>query len=306
MEQNENNNSPKYAFYYLLSLFALGFMAVSTGMIIFQIINKNVVDLLASAMTCYEPGALRFAIAAIIISAPIYYISLFQINKNLYLGKLNLEAGVRRWLTYFILFVSFVTITGYLISIIYNFLDGELTIKFILKTIAALIIAAAVFSYYLYEIKRKDAVGKKNRVLKIYFYASLAAVIIILISGIVFVESPVYARAKKQDDKIAENLDIVKMKIDAYTSEKGMIPKDVDELLKHDLLVKDNILNPFDKKEIEYQIESDTSYKLCAEFLTSNLGKEGKDCSGGWYNDQWPHDKGYQCFEEDFIFSTPQ
>lgn len=303
MELNENNNSPKYAFYYLLSLFALGFMAVSTGTIIFQIINKNVVDLLASSMTCYEPGALRSAIAAIIISTPIYYVSSFQINKNLYLGKLKLESGVRKWLTYFILFVSFAAITGYLISIIYNFLDGELTVKFILKTVTALIIAAAVFSYYLYEIKRAYAVGKKDNALKIYFYASLFAVILSLISGIVFVESPVYARAKKQDDKIVENLDIIKMKIDAYTSEKGIAPKDFDELLKNDLLVQDNILNPFNKKEIEYKIEKDAGYKLCAEFLTSNLGKEGKDCSIGWYNDQWPHDKGYQCFEKDFIFN---
>ncbi len=78
------SNSPKYAFFYLLSLVSLGFMAVSVGMIIFQIINKNIPDLLASAAVCYEAEALRFAIASIVISAPIYYISSFQINKSLF------------------------------------------------------------------------------------------------------------------------------------------------------------------------------------------------------------------------------
>ncbi len=34
-----NHNSAKYAFFYMLSLVALVFVALSTGMIIFQIIN---------------------------------------------------------------------------------------------------------------------------------------------------------------------------------------------------------------------------------------------------------------------------
>ena len=44
MEQTttQPTNSPKYAFLYLLSLFTLLFMAISVGMVIFQIINLTV------------------------------------------------------------------------------------------------------------------------------------------------------------------------------------------------------------------------------------------------------------------------
>ena len=132
MENQNTNNSPKYAFFYMLSLVALAFMAVSVGIIIFQIINKNIPDAVSSFRSCYNSGALKFAISAIIISAPIYYVLASQINKNLFTGKLSAESGIRKWLSYFILFVSSVVVIGYLIALIYSFLDGELTIKFIL------------------------------------------------------------------------------------------------------------------------------------------------------------------------------
>ena len=63
----------KFAFYYLLSLVALIFMALSTGMIIFQIINKCIVDVLEINPGMYDSGILKFAISAIIIAAPIFF-----------------------------------------------------------------------------------------------------------------------------------------------------------------------------------------------------------------------------------------
>ncbi|MFH1175748.1 MAG: hypothetical protein V1698_03435 [bacterium] len=41
------SNSAFYTFLYLLSLISLGFMAISTGSIFFQIINKRIPDILA-------------------------------------------------------------------------------------------------------------------------------------------------------------------------------------------------------------------------------------------------------------------
>ncbi|PIT93665.1 hypothetical protein COU00_03075, partial [Candidatus Falkowbacteria bacterium CG10_big_fil_rev_8_21_14_0_10_43_11] len=93
------NNSAKFAFFYLLSLVSLGFLAVSVGIVIFQIINKNIIDVVEEWRMRYDLGALRFAMSAIIVAAPVYYFSALQINKNLFTGHLDKEAGVRRWLT---------------------------------------------------------------------------------------------------------------------------------------------------------------------------------------------------------------
>src|SRR3990167_1537695 len=99
----EKQQNAKFAFFYLLSLVALVFTSVAAGMIIFQIINKTVVDELSLAPGGFSQDALRFAISAMIIAAPIYFAMMRLINKNLLSGRMEKDSGVRKWLTYFIL-----------------------------------------------------------------------------------------------------------------------------------------------------------------------------------------------------------
>ncbi|MDP2736291.1 MAG: DUF5671 domain-containing protein, partial [bacterium] len=129
----------KFAFFYMLSLVALVFTSLSTGMIIFQIINKLIVDDLSLAPGGFSQDALRFAISAIIIAAPIYFILMRLINKNLLSGQMEKESGIRKWLTYFILLVSAVVMIGWFIATIGSFLNGEFTIKFILKSLTSIL-----------------------------------------------------------------------------------------------------------------------------------------------------------------------
>ena len=145
----------KFAFFYMLSLVALVFTSVSAGMIIFQIINKTIADDLSLAPGGFSQDALRFAISAIIIAAPIYFVMMRLINKSLLTGKLEKESGVRKWLTYFILLVSAVVMIGWFIATVGSFLNGELTTKFILKSLTSILISALIFSFYLYDISAK-------------------------------------------------------------------------------------------------------------------------------------------------------
>ena len=104
--ENQKNNAAKFAFFYMLSLVALLFMALSVGMIIFQIINKNIIDIINEYRGRFSPGQLKFAISALIISTPIYYFITRQIQKNLFAGSLDKDSQIRKWLTYFILLVT--------------------------------------------------------------------------------------------------------------------------------------------------------------------------------------------------------
>lgn len=298
MEQSSSTNqSPKFAFFYMLSLVALAFMAISTGIIIFQIINKYIVDALATYNTCYSSSSLKFAISAIIISTPIYYVISWQINKNLFSGVLKIESGIRKWLTYFIIFVSSVVALGYLVAIIYNFLDGELSIKFALKAFAALAISGTIFSYYLHEIKRQVAEGVKNKVIRNYFWITLVAVVIVLISGFVFVESPNQIRVRKFDNKILENFDNIKYAVENFYYDSKRLPENLRELVPGLLFADDVIKNITNGKEYDYQILEDNKYKICADFQASNKDVFG-NCYEKWFNKEWAHDKGYQCFEK--------
>jgi len=156
------NNTAKFTFLYLLSLIALGFFAISAGNIVFQIINKNITDIVESYNMRYSIQALRFAISALIVATPIYFVTVWQINKNLAKGLLDKDSGIRKWLTYLIILISSVVIIGDLIAVINSFLNGELTTKFALKTLTILVIAGVTFSYYLYDIKREETGKNKN------------------------------------------------------------------------------------------------------------------------------------------------
>ena len=177
---NNMNNNAKYAFYYLLSLVALIFTAISTGMIAFGIINQTIAD--ALTLRNGVSDILKFAISAIIIAAPIFFAMQYFINKGLRTGELDKESGVRRWLTYFILLVSSITMLGVFIGVLNNFLAGEFTISFILKAISMLVISAAVFSFYFYDIKRNN-VTDKSLVMCVFFYASLSLIVIAFVAS---------------------------------------------------------------------------------------------------------------------------
>jgi uncharacterized membrane-anchored protein len=93
-----------------------------------------------------------------------------KIYFNLKTGELKKDSDVRRWLTYFILFISSVVVIGSLIRILNNFLDGALTINFVLKALTVLSIAALIFGFYFYDIKRKEF--ETNKANKIFFIVS--------------------------------------------------------------------------------------------------------------------------------------
>jgi len=273
-------------------------MAESLGMIIFQIINKNIIDVLEAFRGSYSSGALKFAISALIIASPIYYLTTWQINKNLFAGYLEKDSGVRKWLSYFILFVSSVVMLGFLIGVIYNFLDGELTVKFILKALTAIIIAGTVFSYYFYDIKRLNVINVKDKIIRIYFYASLAVAIVVLVSAFIFVESPYTTRKIKHDNSLIDKFSQIDNALNTYYSDKVKLPVSFDELFQEiTYLRREDMKDPVTGREFEYKVVGDKTYELCSTFLLST--KDNKSYEGGYsFDKRWDHDAGYQCLRQ--------
>ena len=295
--ENTNNNSAKFAFFYMLSLASLVFMSIASGMIIFQIINKNIIDVLEQFRGRYSPDQLKFAISALIISAPIFYVTMSRIYKSLFSGELDKDSEIRKWLTYFILLVSSIVMIGWMIATINSFLDGELTTKFILKSITAIAIAAAVFTFYFYDIKREVEIGKKDKVISIYFYASLIAVIAVFAASLFFVESPQETRNRKFDNAILDKFNQIDNAINSYSYENAKLPKSLDELaIEFSYLTEKDLIDAVTKKKFEYKIVSENFYELCAEFLTSN--KDDENNRYDYHKERWPHDSGYQCLKQ--------
>lgn len=291
------NKNPKYAFYYLLSLVSLIFMAVSVAMIVFRIIDKSIFDIL-SADNYLGEGQLRFGISALFISVPIFYLINNIINKGLRKGDLDKDSSIRRWLTYFILFISAVIILGSLVGVINNFLSGEITLKFVLKILTVILISAIVFSFYLYDIKR-EKVNKKDRMMRIFSISSLALVIIVFISAWFFVESPKLARERKLDNALLNNLYGVESYINDYYGKKKELPENL-MILKQELNIDFNnkiFIDLETGKEIEYHKIGVKDFELCANFRTDSYESDKNRAYPIYYNESNKvYIKGWNCF----------
>jgi hypothetical protein len=61
---------------------------------------------------------------------------------------------IRKWLIYFTLFAAALIIIGDLVTLLNRFLEGELTVRFLLKVLAVFFVAGSVFYYYLWDLRK--------------------------------------------------------------------------------------------------------------------------------------------------------
>lgn len=294
-EQNtmENKHNAKYAFYYLLSLVALIFTALSVGMVVFSIIDKTIADAVRSYYG--GDGSLKFAISSLFIAAPIYYVISVLIGRGLKSGELEKESPLRRWLTYFILLVSSLIILGVFIGVINNFLSGELTIRFILKALTVLVISGTVFSYYLYDAKRMTA-GSTDRVVAVFGWASAALVLAAFVAAWFFVESPQIARARRLDQNLISNMNSIESAVNDYYNRTGSLPAQLSDLDSRNIRLDDSLLvDPETKEAISYNRIGEDEFELCATFRLDSETYDRAYSPAYYPSGAKRHDAGYQC-----------
>jgi len=291
-----NQHNAKYAFYYLLSLVSLIFTALSVGMISFGIIDKTVIDLINTNYGNPD-GQLKFAISALLIATPIFYIISHLIYRGLRRGEINKESGIRRWLTYFIILVSTLIILGVFIGVINNFLAGELTGRFIWKAITVFIIASVVFSFYFYDIRRADP-AVKNMAIRLFFFVSLAVVVAAFVAAWFFVESPQMARERRLDQLVVNNISSLESMVNTYYDRHQALPDSLEALqAEKDLYITPDLLvDPETKEAIVYNKLNERGFQFCATFRTDSLTQNGKNSAPLYYTRSiQDHAAGYQC-----------
>ncbi len=99
---------------------------------------------------------IRSAVSALIVAFPVFLYLSGKINRELLSSPAGRASAIRRWLTYITLFIAAGIIIGDLIAILYNFLGGELTTRFILKSLTVGIIAGTLFFHYINGLRREE------------------------------------------------------------------------------------------------------------------------------------------------------
>jgi hypothetical protein len=153
----KTKTSPKDFFLHLLSMVTLYASAISFTVIAFQTINIWIPDALASY---YEPQSarslIRGALSFLIVVFPVYLLTAWSLSKSYEKDKNKRKIWVRKWLVYFTLFVAAVIILGSLIALVNAFMNGEVTVRFILKFLAVVFVTGSIFGYYLWDEKHYE------------------------------------------------------------------------------------------------------------------------------------------------------
>lgn len=258
-----HKSTAKDFFLHLLSMVTLYMSATAFITLMFQYVNFFFPDILLPEYA-YDSmnGPLRFAIATLVVVFPVYIWSAWYLQKG-YLKNPELKnLGVRKWLIYLTLFVAVFMIIGSLISILNSFLSGELTIRFFLKAFSVLLVAALIFSYYLYDIK--DALTKQKRTL--FRYGSIALVTGFVVGSFFLIGSPTQQRVLRFDGLRSQHLQSLKYTIESYYTQTGKLPSALADLNQPPYYLGGTINDPETGVLYEYSTSGNKNYELCATF----------------------------------------
>lgn len=152
--------SAKEAFLYLTLFSTLYLSAYNLGRLVFSFINRVLPDpALSGHYLDYTSQAMRWSVASLVIAFPVFLYLSWLMGRAIRREPMKRASRVRKWLTYLTLFIAASVLVGDLITLLYNFLGGELGLRFMLKVLTVGVIAGTVFVYYLWDLRSDDLEG---------------------------------------------------------------------------------------------------------------------------------------------------
>jgi len=306
VEENLNSqitkrNLPRDVFLHLFTIIALYWSVISFITLCWQYINYFFPELneLRYGYQSYI-GPIRFSVSSLIIIFPLFILASWYLNKIYRRETIVRDSKIRKWLIYLTLFVAALVIIGDLVSLIYSFLGGEITLRFILKAISLFVVASFVFGYYLDDVRRAEPLKSAK-----YFVSAVGAIVLILVIGAFFiVGSPNQARLMQLDEQRIGDLQNIQYQIVNFWQKKEQLPQNLSDL-------NDSIsgffvpLDPKTNEQYEYNIKDSNllTFELCAVFsLNGNNQNKIRPMSAypiyeGEILQNWDHGQGRVCFE---------
>ncbi|HBK34464.1 TPA: hypothetical protein DDZ01_00475 [Candidatus Uhrbacteria bacterium] len=291
----------KDVFSHLFMIIMLIIGVVTFISLLWQYINYQFPDILDFYRYTAITDILRIAISSLLVVWPVFLVLSYLIHRDLKKFPEKANLWVRKWLLHLTLFASGLAIVIDLINLINSFLSGELSMRFGLKVLVILLVATAVFAYYLWDLRR-DVVKKSLLPL---ISAIISSVLILgwIIAGFFIVGTPAQQREARIDAQRIENLASIQYMIVDYWLTSESLPTSLDAL-KDPLLMIEVPVDPDTNESYTYLVTDDLSFKLCATFITSSDEAYAKSVTQDrlfYGNDplqeDWTHGEGVTCFE---------
>ena len=150
------------AFLYFVLFTTLYVSAYHFGSLIFDFINRWFPDPAFTTRYAYMDSALRWSLASLIIAVPVFLFVSNRTARAVQADPAKRGSKTRRWLTYLTLSIASMVLIGDFITLVYNLLSGELSVRFVLKVATVAVIAGGAFTYYLWDLRADEVPNGKG------------------------------------------------------------------------------------------------------------------------------------------------
>ncbi len=293
----ENNSAKQF----VLQLGALSSLYLSITfllVLLFGVINLAYPDV-ADGYWSLENDAsnVRMGIAMVVVFFPAYLVLTRLVNKNRRADEKNSYLNITKWLVYLSLLVGGIVMLIDLVVVIRSWLEGELTVRFILKALAVLVIVGAAFNYYLLDVKGYWLKEEKKSII----YGVVMAIIVAasVMVGLSKIDAPNEVRDARLDRQQIMDLQNIQYQIEAYYMLNNTLPEQLNDLEKPGVL---NLPTP-DSARGPYTYErTQSGFNLCATFAEASSQSEMEwrpfpDEKFVKNSNDWTHGAGRYCFE---------
>ena len=194
---------------------------------------------------------IRISVAVLFVVFPIFVLLSWLQVKRIKEDSARLKLIIRSVYVYSIVLFTSLAIIGNLIYIIYNFLSGEILVRFIPKSLTLLIVAGLVLGYHIYLLKR-DYLKETKTSLYLAIFSGLL-VLSSVVFGIVETGTPSEIRARKFDDKRLQDLSQIQSLLLQKWQKDGVLPETLSEL-NNEIAGSVIPVDPKNKTEYEYRV----------------------------------------------------
>ena len=297
------SSGPRAAFLHLLALFLLYMAAFSTGAILFLAIDIFIKDP-ANRIYFDLGGFARFNAAILIASLPVLLLVRRAIVRDVALNPATRIAPVVRTLAYITLLITSLIMVCDMVVILMGFLNGDLTLTFILKSGVVLLLAGGIFLWYIsglaFEEKMGNSQSKRFSIQESqwrpilvwagFLMASLSLVLALWIAG-----NPFNQRLVRLDRQRVYDLRSLQGAISRFHKKEKRLPDSLSELKNSPDSYIERTADAITKKTYLYKQIDKTTYRLGAVF---DLATPAADDSNARSRDGfYQHDAGLQTFD---------
>ena len=144
------------AFFHLLTFGALYTWATSLILLFFTYINFLFPDpawRTSNAQLVQILSNIRAQLAIVIVAFPIFLVLWHFLLREVRRDPEKARGAIRRWLVYMSIFVGALTLAGDAITLIYYLLEGQLTLRLLLKAAVLFLIAGSLVLYLVLTVR---------------------------------------------------------------------------------------------------------------------------------------------------------